>query len=179
MGFILMVSQRLRNDLMEVATIDVLTRIPNRRATQAFLEKELSRAQRNQSEFSVLLIDIDNFKQVNDRWGHSVGDDVLVKTAGIFQSIVRKQDWIGRWGGEEFLMILPGSPYCDAESLAERVRSEIASSEYSYGVESFGITVSIGITCAKPSDQIDEILKKADQALYRAKRTKNAVSAAT
>jgi diguanylate cyclase (GGDEF)-like protein len=179
MGFILMVSQRLRNDLMEVATIDVLTRIPNRRATQAFLEKELSRAQRNQSEFSVLLIDIDNFKQVNDRWGHSVGDDVLVKTAGIFQSIVRKQDWIGRWGGEEFLMILPGSPYCDAESLAERVRSEIASSEYSYGVESFGITVSIGVACAKPSDQIDEILKKADQALYRAKRTKNAVSAAT
>ena len=179
MGFILMVSQRLRNDLMEVATIDVLTRIPNRRATQAFLEKELSRAQRNQSEFSVLLIDIDNFKQVNDRWGHSVGDDVLVKTAGIFQSMVRKQDWVGRWGGEEFLMILPGSPDCDAESLAERVRSEIASSEYCYGVESFGITVSIGITCAKPSDQIDEILKKADQALYRAKRTKNAVSAAT
>jgi diguanylate cyclase (GGDEF)-like protein len=179
MGFILMVSQRLRNDLMEVATIDVLTRIPNRRATQAFLEKELSRAQRNQSEFSVLLIDIDNFKQVNDRWGHSVGDDVLVKTAGIFQSIVRKQDWVGRWGGEEFLMILPGSPDCDAESLAERVRSEIASSEYSYGVESFGITVSIGVACAKPSDQIDEILKKADQALYRAKLTKNAVSAAT
>ncbi len=175
MGFILMVSQRLRNDLMEVATIDVLTRIPNRRATQAFLEKELSRAQRNQSEFSVLLIDIDNFKQVNDRWGHSVGDDVLVKTAGIFQSMVRKQDWVGRWGGEEFLMILPGSPDCDAESLAERVRSEIASSEYSFGVESFGITVSIGIACAKPSDQIDEILKKADQALYRAKRTKNAV----
>jgi diguanylate cyclase (GGDEF)-like protein len=176
MGFILMVSQRLRNDLMEVATIDVLTRIPNRRATQAFLEKELSRAQRNQSEFSVLLIDIDNFKQVNDRWGHSVGDDVLVKTAAIFQSMVRKQDWVGRWGGEEFLMILPGSPDCDAEALAERVRSEIASSEYSYGVESFGITVSIGVACAKPSDQIDEILKKADQALYRAKRTKNAVS---
>jgi predicted signal transduction protein with EAL and GGDEF domain len=71
-GFILMVSQRLRNDLMEIATIDVLTRIPNRRATQAFLEKELSRAQRHDGEFSVLLIDIDNFKQVNDRWGHSV-----------------------------------------------------------------------------------------------------------
>ena len=69
MGFILMVSQRLRNDLMEIATIDVLTRIPNRRATQVFLEKELSRAQRNQGEFTVFLVDIDNFKQVNDRWG--------------------------------------------------------------------------------------------------------------
>jgi len=177
-GFILMVSQRLRNDLMEMATIDVLTRIPNRRATQVFLEKELSRAQRTQSEISVLLIDIDNFKQVNDRWGHSVGDYVLVKTAGIFQSMIRKQDWVGRWGGEEFLMIVPGSPHCDAESLAERVRSEIANSEYSHGATSFGITISIGIACANQSDQIDQILKSADKALYRAKLTKNTVSAA-
>jgi diguanylate cyclase (GGDEF)-like protein len=176
MGFILMVSQRLRNDLMEVATMDVLTRIPNRRATQGFLEKELSRAQRNDSEFSVLLIDIDNFKQVNDRWGHTVGDHVLVKTASIFQSMIRKQDWVGRWGGEEFLMILPGD--CDAEALAERVRHEIANSKYSRGAASFGITVSIGIACAKPSDQIDQILKNADQALYQAKITKNTVSTA-
>src|ERR1051325_3019456 len=71
-GFILMVSQRLRNDLMEVATTDVLTRIPNRRATEAFLAKELSRAQRNKDEFTILLIDIDDFKKVNDRWGHAV-----------------------------------------------------------------------------------------------------------
>jgi len=174
MGFILMVSQRLRNDLMEVATIDVLTRIPNRRATEAFLEKELSRAQRNQSEFTIFLIDIDNFKQVNDRWGHSVGDYVLVKTASIFQSMIRKQDWVGRWGGEEFLFIVPGP--CDAEVLAERVRSEIASSRYSHGAASFGITISIGVACAQQSDQIDQILKKADRALYRAKITKNAVS---
>ncbi|HEX6271012.1 MAG TPA: diguanylate cyclase [Anaerolineales bacterium] len=177
-GFILMVSQRLRNDLMEVATIDVLTRIPNRRATQDFLEKELSRAQRNQSEFSVLLIDIDDFKQVNDRWGHSVGDDVLVKTAGIFQSIIRKQDWVGRWGGEELLMISPGSPDCDTESLAERVRSEIANAKYNHLDTSFGITVSIGVTCADQRSTVDQILKNADDALYKAKLTKNAVSVA-
>src|SRR5688572_26087143 len=174
-GFILMVSQRLRNDLMEVATIDALTRIPNRRATQVFLEKELSRAQRNQGEFSVLLIDIDNFKQVNDRWGHSVGDHVLVKTAGIFQSMIRKQDWVGRWGGEEYLMILPGPG--DPRLLAERVRDEIANTEYSHGAASFGITVSIGVACARQSEQIDKILKDADQALYKAKLTKNTVSA--
>jgi diguanylate cyclase (GGDEF)-like protein len=175
-GFILMVSQRLRNDLMEVATIDVLTRIPNRRATQGFLEKELSRARRNESEFSVLLIDIDDFKQVNDRWGHSVGDHALVKTAGIFQSMIRKEDWVGRWGGEEFLMISPGSPYCDGISLAERVRSEIAASEYSHARASFGITVSIGVACANQTSTVDEILKEADEALYRAKSTKNTVS---
>jgi diguanylate cyclase (GGDEF)-like protein len=176
MGFILMVSQRLRNDLMEVATIDVLTLIPNRRATQAFLEKELSRAQRIQGEFTVLLIDIDDFKQVNDRWGHAVGDDVLVKTASILQSMIRKQDLVGRWGGEEFLIIVPGQ--CDAQVLAERLRCKIAHTKYSQGAASFGITVSIGAACAKPSDPIDQILKNADQALYQSKRTKNTVSMA-
>ena len=176
MGFILMVSQRLRNDLMEVATMDVLTRIPNRRATQSFLEKELSRIQRQQSEFSVLLIDIDNFKQVNDRWGHEVGDYVLIKTAGKVQSIIRKHDWVGRWGGEEFLIILPGPS--DAVLLAERVRAEIANSKFSHGAASFGITVSIGVAGATQQDQIDQILKNADEALYRAKRTKNTVSKA-
>ena len=173
-GFIIMVSQRLRNDLVEIATIDVLTRIPNRRATQGFLDKELSRVQRQQSEFSVLLIDIDNFKQVNDRWGHAVGDYVLVRTASIFQSIIRKHDWVGRWGGEEFLIILPGP--CDARLLAERVRGEIANSKYSHGAASFGITVSIGVAWAKRPDPIDQILKSADDALYTAKQTKNTVS---
>lgn len=176
MGFVLMVSHRLRNDLMEIATIDVLTRIPNRRATQAFLEKELSRAQRHQSEFSVLLIDIDNFKQVNDRWGHAVGDEVLVKLAGLFQSMIRKQDLVGRWGGEEFLVVVPGP--CDAEVLAERIRSEVARAEYRHGSASFHITVSIGIACAQLPINGDEILKQADEALYRAKRTRNAIRVA-
>jgi diguanylate cyclase (GGDEF)-like protein len=176
MGFILMVSQRLRNDLMELATIDVLTRIPNRRATQLFLEKELSRAQRNEGEFFVLLIDIDDFKQVNDRWGHSVGDHVLTRTAEVFQSMLRKQDWVGRWGGEEFLVIVPGP--CDGDALAERIRCKVAASKYRQAGETFHITVSIGVACANQTNTVDEILKKADDALYLAKKTKNAVSVA-
>jgi diguanylate cyclase (GGDEF)-like protein len=175
-GFILMVSQRLRNDLLEMATMDVLTHIPNRRATQIFLEKELSRVQRSAGEFSVLLIDIDNFKQVNDRWGHSTGDHVLVNTAAVFQSMIRKQDWVGRWGGEEFLMILPG--LSDAKAMAERVRCEVAASRYGPGDPSFGITVSIGVTVVKGHERIDQILKEADQALYQAKLTRNAVAIA-
>jgi diguanylate cyclase (GGDEF)-like protein len=175
-GFILMVSHRLRNDLMEIATIDVLTRIPNRRATQAFLEKELSRAQRTQGEFTLLLIDIDDFKHVNDRWGHATGDAVLAKTASQFQAMIRKQDLVGRWGGEEFLIIVPGP--CDAVVLAERICSEIASTEYRHGMVSFHITISIGIACANQSSIEDEILKKADNALYKAKRTKNTVNVA-
>jgi diguanylate cyclase (GGDEF)-like protein len=172
-GFILMVSQRLRNDLMEMATMDVLTRIPNRRATQAFLERELARIQRNQGEFSVLLIDIDNFKLVNDNWGHAMGDIVLVQTAEIFRSMIRKQDWVGRWGGEEFLIIVPGPS--EMESLAERVRCEVARVRFGQAESSFGITVSIGMTCAR-GGQIDEILRNADLALYQAKETRNAVS---
>ncbi len=174
-GFVLMVSHRLRNDLMEIATIDMLTRIPNRRATQAFLEKERSRAERSQDEFSILLIDIDDFKQVNDRWGHAVGDEVLVKTASLFQSMIRKQDLVGRWGGEEFLIIVPGR--CDAEALAERIRSEVAAVEFRQGSTSFHITVSIGIDCASRTSPVDEVLKKADDALYEAKRVKNTVRA--
>ena len=173
-GFILMVSQRLRNDLLEMATVDVLTRIPNRRATQAFLEKELSRAQRQNDEFSVLLIDIDDFKQVNDRWGHTVGDEVLARTASLFQSMIRKQDLVGRWGGEEFLIVVPGP--CEAHLLAERVRSAIAAVEYHKGSNTFHITVSIGIACGHARSIGDEILKEADDALYKAKLTKNAVS---
>ena len=172
-GFILMVSHRLRNDLMEIATIDVLTRIPNRRATQSFLEKELSRVQRSQDTFTFLLIDIDDFKQVNDRWGHDAGDAALVQTAGLFQSMIRKQDLVGRWGGEEFLIIVPGA--CNADVLAERIRSEIANTEYQHGTHSFQITVSIGIACANQTSLGDEVLKKADDALYRAKLTKNTV----
>ncbi|HEY9526699.1 MAG TPA: diguanylate cyclase [Anaerolineales bacterium] len=175
-GFVLMVSHRLRNDLMEIATIDVLTRIPNRRATQAFLEKELSRTQRHQGEFSILLIDIDDFKKVNDRWGHAVGDEVLVRTASLFQAMIRKQDLVGRWGGEEFLFIVPGP--CDAGALAERIRSEIARTEYRQGNAAFHITISIGVACANQTSLGDEILKKADDALYRSKSTKNAVSVA-
>jgi diguanylate cyclase (GGDEF)-like protein len=105
-----------------------------------------------------------------------VGDDVLAETANLFQSMIRKQDLVGRWGGEEFLIIVPGP--CDAKVLAERLRFKIVNTQYSYGAASFGMTVSIGAACAKPSDQIDQILKKADTALYQAKLTKNAVSIA-
>lgn len=175
-GFILMVSQRLRNDLMEMATTDSLTRIPNRRATQLFLEKELSRIQRQADVFSVLLIDIDHFKQVNDHWGHSVGDDVLVKTAAIFQSMIRKEDWVGRWGGEEFLIVVPGS--VQVAGLAERVRADVSNTVFDTGSRSFKITISVGITSANPTDQIDEILHRADEALYQAKQTRNTVTMA-
>ena len=119
------------------------------------------------------LIDIDDFKQVNDRWGHAVGDEVLIQTVGLFQAMIRKQDLVGRWGGEEFLIVVPGQ--CNAEMLAERIRSEIAAAEYTHRNATLHITVSIGIACSDGTSLEDEILKMADDALYQAKSTKNAV----
>ena len=133
--------------------------------------------QRKHDVLSVLLIDIDRFKQVNDRWGHSIGDDVLIKTAAIFQSMIRKEDWVGRWGGEEFLIILPGS--VQVAALAERVRSAVSQAVFDGGPRTFRITISIGIASANQEDQIDEILRKADEALYQAKQTRNTVTTAS
>lgn len=172
-GFVLMISQRLQADLRDLATIDSLTRIPNRRAAQTFLEKELSRASRKHEPFSVLLIDIDNFKQINDQHGHAVGDHVLVKSAELFMKNIRKQDLVGRWGGEEFLVILSGASMTDAKCLAERLRSQVENTKYN---DTGSITtISIGISTSGNSDSIDKMLKTADDALYVAKTTKNAV----
>jgi len=174
-GFILMVSQRLQIDLTELASIDTLTRISNRRATQIFFEKEISRAQRHKSEFAILLIDLDNFKQVNDKYGHEMGDFVLIKAAQVFLATIRKQDIVGRWGGEEFLIILPDTIIENAEILAERLRSEISITEFKDANVSVKVTLSAGIASSNSSESMDVILKKADDALYVAKATKDAV----
>jgi len=174
-GFILMVSQRLQIDLTELATIDSLTRIPNRHATQVFFEKELARSQRHKTEFAILLIDLDNFKQVNDKYGHAMGDYVLITAAQFFLSTLRKQDIAGRWGGEEFLIILPDTSVGNAKILAERLRKEISSIEFNFSNFSIKLTISVGIASSSESGSIDVIFKKADDALYVAKATKDAI----
>lgn len=177
-GFILMVSQRLQSDLGELASTDMLTRIPNRYATQNFLEKEFSRIQRKSGGFSVLLIDVDNFKQLNDKYGHATGDQALITTARVFNLEIRKQDIVGRWGGEEFLMILPDTPIQKAQALAERLRKDISAVKFHGGNTPFQITVSIGVASSGGCNSIDEIVNKADDALYVAKTTKDAISVA-
>lgn len=177
-GFILMVSQRLQIDLTELANTDTLMRIPNRRATQMFFESEISRIQRNKSEFSILLIDLDNFKKINDEHGHATGDSVIIKVAQIFISTIRKQDFVGRWGGDEFLMIFPNTTAQGAQILAERLRKEFSGTEFRYSNTTVRITLSIGVASSKDSDLMDTILKKADDAMYAAKARKDAVSLA-
>lgn len=172
-GFILMASQRLQGDLAELATIDFLTRIPNRRATEDFLEKELSRALRSQSPFSVLLIDVDNFKIINDRYGHAAGDRALFCTAEIFKSNIRKLDSVGRWGGDEFLIILSEASINDAVHLADRLNNKFSESNILIDNKIISITISTGIASSKNITSVDEILKTADEALYQAKKIKN------
>jgi diguanylate cyclase (GGDEF)-like protein len=175
MGFILMISQRLQADLTELATTDTLTQIPNRHATQIFFEKELSHIERYGGEFSILLIDLDNFKLVNDKYGHAVGDIVLLKTSQVFQSAIRKDDFVGRWGSEEFLVILPNTPIENAHFLAENIRNGISTTNFKTKTIYVKLTVSIGIASSNHAATMDDLLKKAYNALYSAKVKKDTV----
>lgn len=170
-----MVSQRLQTDLTELATIDTLTRVPNRHAAQTFFEKELSQKERYGNEFVVMLINLDNFKLINDGYGHAMGDLALIKVAGIFQSAIRKQDTVSRWGGEEFLIILPNTTIQNAQILAERLRQDISNTEIKDNNTLVMLTISIGIAHSTHADTMDTILKKADDALYVAKATKDTI----
>jgi len=168
-----MISQRLQADLSELATTDPLTRIPNRRGIQNTLGYEISRSQRSGDPFSILLIDIDNFKQVNDSYGHAVGDAVLIQTAEIFHTTIRNQDFLGRWGGEEFLIVLPDTSIEQAKILASRLQKNLAIAMEAE--PKLKITISIGIASSNGEDTISSLLKRCDDALYVAKSTRDTI----
>ncbi len=145
---------------------DGLTRLANRFGLDAALKQELQRAQRYGGEFSIILLDVDRFKNVNDTHGHQVGDTVLVQFANVLRSCVRDTDVVGRWGGEEFLLICPGIGLELAKAMAERLRATISLLEF---VNAGRITSSLGVTTHVPGDTVQSMLHRADQALYLAK----------
>ncbi|WP_457599987.1 diguanylate cyclase [Hydrogenivirga sp.] len=151
--------------LRDLATHDQLTRVFNRRALLRFLEEQLFSAQRYGLPFSVILIDLDNFKKVNDTYGHQVGDKVLKEFTRIVRRKLRKTDIFGRWGGEEFLVILPSTT--DPYPVAEKLRKSVEDTNFP---EAGRITASFGGTSYKEGDSVDSILARADEALYEAKR---------
>jgi diguanylate cyclase (GGDEF)-like protein len=156
----------LRQRIEEMATVDDLTKVFNRRYVNAQLIYEHERALRTSKRFSCLSIDIDNFKKVNDTYGHSFGDEVLIEVASRMNTIIRGYDVLGRFGGEEFMVILPETELEDARSLAERVRLDI-SEEPTKGVS---VTVSIGVaTMNLKGESIDDFLRRVDTVLYEAK----------
>ena len=160
-------------ELKQIAITDKLTKLYNRVKLDESLLKELKRAKRYNHPFGLILVDIDNFKVVNDSYGHLVGDKVLKELASILTHYTREIDICGRWGGEEFMIICPETNYEGIGKLAELLRHKVESNEFEH-VKT--VTASFGIAEFKPTDSFDSVILKADKALYNAKHAgKNCV----
>jgi two-component system cell cycle response regulator len=159
---------RLRNEELErLATTDVLTGLHNRRSMQLQLEAAMSRAARRDLPLSLLLIDVDHFKAVNDTGGHAAGDAVLADLAQRLRGRLRAEDSCGRWGGEEFLVVLPDTDAADALAVAEGLRAQAGAD--GYGERGRLLTISIGVAEREPDDSPEGLVQRADAALYAAK----------
>ena len=160
-----------------LAIIDPLTELYNRRYFQQVLEKEFMRSNRYTSPLSIAMIDIDNFKKLNDSYGHQFGDEVLQVVSKLFQESLRKTDYVARYGGEELIAILPETSIEQAIIPIERLRCKIADHVFMYDFKRVNVTVSIGIA-QNNFDMLstDKFVKEADNALYEAKqRGKNRI----
>ena len=152
--------------LKEISDKDRLTGIYNRRKLEEILSDVYYKAERYNKNFSLILFDLDHFKKVNDNYGHQIGDKVLKEISKILLNSIRKVDYFGRWGGEEFLIILPETNLQAAEKLAERLRINIEESSFS---KVDNLTSSFGVASYSEEKGIEDIIQAADQALYRAK----------
>lgn len=152
--------------LDELATTDPVTGLANRRAAEALLERLEREASRYGQPFSVALVDLDHFKDINDRYGHAAGDRVLVGAAHTLRRETRESDVVARWGGEEFLVVAPATRLSEATRLAERCRTALATTE----AEGRSTTASFGVAELVPGESIDTLVARADARLYAAKR---------
>lgn len=150
-----------------LATTDPLTGIANRRGLNTRLSEERARAKRYADTFSVLVLDLDRFKAVNDDYGHEMGDRVLREVAQLLQDECRKPDLAGRWGGEEFMMILPQIDLSEARDVASRIRERVERTRFAGAVD---LTISIGVASLEAGDDTDSLFGRADRALYAAKQ---------
>ena len=157
----------MENQLHQQATTDLLTGIYNRQKFLEEIETELDKLTRYNSAFALIMIDLDHFKNVNDNYGHDVGDKILKSICKVIDSKIRRTDIFARWGGEEFMIIAPELRTKDELiALAEKIRVGVESTFF----DTVGrITISLGITLSKPEDTLNEILKRVDDALYNAK----------
>lgn len=164
--------KRMEEELRHQATTDFLTGVDNRRSFMQKTQEEFSRAQRYKRELALLMIDLDKFKEVNDIYGHLVGDQVLRDVVKACKSALRETDILARIGGEEFAATLLESDLETARTVALRVQQKVKEVSVEYGGREIQITVSIGIGVRREEDtSLDDILKRADDALYRAKNT--------
>lgn len=167
-------SQALReqNQLLEsLAVTDSLTGLYNRKKLDDILADQFALFRRNHRPFTVLMLDLDNFKSINDNYGHACGDRVLADVAAILKQSVRSIDYVARYGGEEFVVVLVETGLDAALDIAERIRSEVETPHFIAGNNLIAVTVSLGVTHSREGDDgPDEALARADHALYEAKR---------
>ena len=158
-----------QNNLLHYSTIDSLTELYNRRYLISIVKREMKQSVRVHKDISLLIIDIDYFKKINDTYGHTIGDSVIINLARTLKSTVRPENIVSRWGGEEFVILLPN---CNAEELtivATRLRLEIAQIVTLYNEEEISITVTIGGATLLKDESFDQFISRADKALYRGK----------
>ncbi|MBT6046326.1 MAG: diguanylate cyclase [Candidatus Scalindua sp.] len=169
---------RLRNDvkraqakMAEMSTVDELTQLHNRRYFIDALEGEFERASRYKSEMALVILDLDNFKKINDTYGHPTGDKVLSCIGRILKQLVRRSDLACRYGGEEFAVVLPNVNKEGIYTAYERFRETVSKQLFEHESKQFHVTVSIGIAFSNDAESSDDLLAHADQALYRAKES--------
>jgi diguanylate cyclase (GGDEF)-like protein len=159
------------HSLQAESTTDPLTGVGNRRWLDAELKQRMAQLRRQNAPFSALLLDIDHFKSVNDSLGHDAGDAILVGVAKELRTMLRDMDVLCRIGGEEFVVVLPGTESEAASLACERLRKAIEGAKFQFNDKVIPVTISIGLTTAIPSDTQESLLKRADEALYAAKRS--------
>ena len=173
---------RLQGELSETSEMvrhDQLTGALNRKGLEETLDRELARAQRRQTPICLALLDVDNFKSLNDTFGHQTGDDALVHLARVIRETIRPNDTLARYGGEEFLVILPDTPLAAAVSALTRLQRELTKRFFLHRNEKLLITFSAGVTAFRPGEQRTQAISRADAAMYQAKKTgKNRVVSA-
>lgn len=169
--FLLMLSERLNRTLVELAMRDPLTGLFNRRAFEEIGFREISGAARTGLPVSVLIFDLDQFKPVNDRYGHAAGDAVLVSAAATLRTCLRDEDYLCRWGGDEFCALLPRAESTQAKQVAERVLHALECLDFHHDGENINVAVSVGIATSKGLSQpLSSLIEQADVALYSAKQ---------
>jgi diguanylate cyclase (GGDEF)-like protein len=159
---------RTREQMRHFAEHDGLTGLWNHRIIIDRLRGEVERSKRDGTPLAIILVDLDYFKRVNDAMGHIAGDMTLREAGAILQRSVRSYDWVGRYGGEEFLLVLPGSDLESARSRAEHLRETLQAAQLGEGDKTFSVTASFGVAAGFPTN-FDEMIQVADAALYRAK----------
>lgn len=162
-------AEGLAEDMTRLAITDPLTHIMNRRGITVALLDAMAQAERYDTALTVAMADIDHFKAINDTYGHETGDRVLAEVAAVLSEHLRMPDKVGRYGGEEFLIVLPHTTLVQGRKIAERVRAAVGSTRVQAGGKRLPLTVSLGLTQFRKGEDLEQLLTRVDQALYDAK----------